>query len=57
MENLCGLTEQGKLYERLEALDRSPGGHLSTITRLCNELDEDMNDFCNIVKIYLSEIP
>ncbi|KAJ7391260.1 hypothetical protein OS493_019391 [Desmophyllum pertusum] len=44
-------TQQGILNERLESLDRSRRGHLSSITRLCNELDESLKDFSNVVKV------
>ena len=45
------MTQEGILYERLEKLERSRRGHLSTITRLCNEIDENLNDFSNVVKV------
>ena len=34
------MSQRGILYERLESLDRSRRGHLSTITKVCNALDE-----------------
>ena len=45
------MTQEGILYERLEKLERSCRGHLSTITRLRNEIDENLNDFSNVVKV------
>ena len=45
------MTQEGILYERLEKLERSRKGYLSTITRLCNEIDENLNDFSNVVKV------
>ena len=45
------MTQVGILLERLEALERSRIGHLSTITKWCNQLDESLKDFSNIVKV------
>ena len=49
---ICSVMSQsGILYERLESLERSRRGHLSTITKVCNALDETVNDFGNVVKV------
>ena len=45
---ICVMSQRGILYERLESLDRSHQGHLSTITKLCNALDESVKDFGNV---------
>ena len=45
------MSQSGILYERLESLDRSLRGHLSTITKVCNALDETVKDFGTIVKV------
>ena len=45
------MSESGILYERLELLERSRRGHLASITRVCNELDESLKDFSNVVKV------
>ena len=45
------MSQKGILNERLERLHRSRSGHSSTITRLCDELDESLKDFSNVVKI------
>ena len=50
------MTQQGILYERLEALDRSRRGHLSVISRVCSELDECLKDFSNLVKVRSRQI-
>ena len=36
------MSQRGILYERLESLDRSRRGHLSTITKVCNALEESV---------------
>ena len=51
------MTQEGILYERLEKLKRSLRGHLSTITRLGNEIDENLNDFSNVVKVRANLVP
>ena len=45
------MTQRGILLERLEVLDRSRRGYLSNITKLCHQLDENLGDFSNVVKI------
>ena len=45
------MMQQGILYKRLEVLDRSHRGYLLLIMRLCNELDESLQDFSNVLKI------
>lgn len=45
------MSQHGILYERLESLDRSRRGHLPSITRVCNALDEDLKDFSNVVMV------
>ena len=45
------MSQSGILYERLESLERSRRGHLSTITKVCNALDETVKDFGNVVKV------
>ena len=45
------MSQSGILYERLEWLERSRRGHLSTITKVCNALDETVKDFGNVVKV------
>jgi len=45
------MSQRGILYERLESLDRSRRGHLSNITKVCNALDESVQDFGNVVKV------
>ena len=50
--NICRVMSQsGNLYKRLESLERSHCGHLSTITKACNVLDETVKDFGNVVKV------
>ena len=48
---ICVMSQRRILYERLESLDRSRRGHLSTITKVCNVLDESVKDFGNVVKV------
>jgi len=48
---ICVVSQRGILYERLESLDRSRRGHLSNITKVCNALDESVEDFGNAVKV------
>ena len=50
------MSQRGILYERLESLDRSRRGHLSTITKVCNALDESVKDFGNVVKVRTQQI-
>ena len=45
------MSQSGILYERLDSLERSRRGHLSTITKVCNALDETVKDFGNVVKV------
>ena len=45
------MSQSGILYERLESLEGSRRGHLASITRVCNELDESLKDFGNVVKV------
>ena len=45
------MSQSGILYERLESLERSRRGHLASITRVCNKLDESLKDFSNVVKV------
>ena len=45
------MSQSGIFYERLESLERSRRGHLSTITKVCNALDETVKDFGNVVKV------
>ena len=45
------MSQSGVLYERLESLERSRRGHLASITKECNELDESLKDFSNVVKV------
>ena len=45
------MPQRGILYERLESLNRSRRGHLSTITKVCNALDESVKDFEHVVKV------
>ena len=45
------MSQSGILYERLESLESSRRGHLAFITRVCNELDESLKDFSNVVKV------
>ena len=45
------MTQRGILLKRLEVLDRSRRGYLSNITKLCHQLDENLGDFNNVVKI------
>ena len=45
------MTQRGIVLERLEVLDRSRRGYLSNITKLCHQLDENLGDFSNVVKI------
>ena len=45
------MTQRGILLERLGELDRSRRGHLSNITKLCNQLDESLKDFSQVVKV------
>ena len=45
------MSQSGILYERLESLDRSLRGCLSTISKVCNALDETVKDFGNVVKV------
>ena len=45
------MTEEGILCEALESLERSRRGYLSNITKVCNELDESLKDFSNVVKV------
>ena len=45
------MSQSGILYERLESLERSRRGHLSTITKVCNALNETVKDFGNVVKV------
>ena len=45
------MTQRGILLERLEVLDRSRGRYLSNITKLCHQLDKNLGDFSNVVKI------
>jgi len=45
------MSQSGILYERLELLQRSRGGHLASITRVCNERDESLKDFSNVVRV------
>ena len=45
------MTEEGILYKTFESLESSRRGYLSNITRLCNELDESLKDFSNVVKV------
>lgn len=45
------MSQAGILYERFESLERSRRGYLSSITRVCNTLDESLKDFCNVVKV------
>ena len=53
---ICVMSQRGILYERLESLDRSRRGHLSTITKVCNALDESVKDFGNVVKVRTQQI-
>ena len=45
---ICVMSQRGIPYERLESLNRSCCGHLSTITKVCNALDESVKDFGHV---------